>query len=292
MAVWWVFQNKSYERSRDGGYLWAPLLDKAGHKKSHWETMAEVRPGDVVFSCRGRKIVATNVARSEAYLADQPDPLDAEFWEGRGRRVDVAYVDLPKAIAIDDLTDLFPLLMGEQGPLANNGRGKQGYLYPVSPSAARELFNRVGNDVDVDQLIAAAASSKPGQVTTTQISTTARLGQQAFRKAVFEWWDGKCAVTGADLEGLLIASHVIPWRIANDKERLDPANGLLLEARYDRLFDAGLITFSENAQIIISSRLNQENRIRLGLDPTLRLLKRYPETAYYLKFHQEFIFNL
>ena len=34
MAVWWVFQNQSYERSRDGGYIWAPLVDKAGHKKS------------------------------------------------------------------------------------------------------------------------------------------------------------------------------------------------------------------------------------------------------------------
>jgi 5-methylcytosine-specific restriction protein B len=141
MAVWWVFQNKSYERSRDGGYLWAPILDKAGHKKSHWETMAEVRPGDIVFSCRGRRIVATSVARSEAYLADQPNPLDAEFWAGHGRRVDVAYVDLPYAVSIDDLTDLFSLLMGEQGPLASNGRGKQGYLYPVSPSAARELFD-------------------------------------------------------------------------------------------------------------------------------------------------------
>jgi hypothetical protein len=33
MAVWWVFQNESFDRSRKGGYLWAPLLDKAGHKK-------------------------------------------------------------------------------------------------------------------------------------------------------------------------------------------------------------------------------------------------------------------
>ena len=85
MAVWWVFQNKSYDRSRDGGYLWAPLLDKAGHKKSHWETMADVRPGDVVLSCRDRKIVATSIARSAAYIAEQPNPLDVEFWAGRGR---------------------------------------------------------------------------------------------------------------------------------------------------------------------------------------------------------------
>ena len=46
MAVWWVFQNQSYERSRDGGYIWAPLVDKAGHKKSHWEVLQQVQARD------------------------------------------------------------------------------------------------------------------------------------------------------------------------------------------------------------------------------------------------------
>ena len=48
MAVWWVFQNQSYERSRDGGYIWAPLVDKAGHKKSHWEVLQQVQVGDLI----------------------------------------------------------------------------------------------------------------------------------------------------------------------------------------------------------------------------------------------------
>jgi len=65
MAVWWVFQNKSYPRSRSGEYLWTPLFHKAGHKKSHWETMAEVQPGDIVLSSVERKIVATSVTTPE-----------------------------------------------------------------------------------------------------------------------------------------------------------------------------------------------------------------------------------
>ena len=117
MAVWWVFQNESYERSREGGYLWAPLVDKAGHRKSHWETMAEVKSGDVIISCRDRKIVATSVAKSAAYLAEQPDSRDAEFWTGNGRRVDVAYVDLPDEVPLDELADLFPRLQLPGGPL-------------------------------------------------------------------------------------------------------------------------------------------------------------------------------
>ena len=56
MAVWWVFQNDSYERSRDGGYLWAPIADKAGNKKFHWETMTKVVAGDLILSCKNRSI--------------------------------------------------------------------------------------------------------------------------------------------------------------------------------------------------------------------------------------------
>jgi 5-methylcytosine-specific restriction enzyme B len=107
MAVWWVFQNKSYPRSRAGGYLWAPLRDKAGHKKSHWETMAEVQSGDIVLSSVERKIVATSVTKSAAYSSEQPDPQDAEFWAGNGRRVDVAYADLPEPFPVDGNHPLF-----------------------------------------------------------------------------------------------------------------------------------------------------------------------------------------
>ena len=204
--------------------------------------------------------------------------------------MDVAYVDLPREIPIDDLVDLFPMLTGKDGPLASTGRGKQGYLFPVSPRAALALFKRVDHAADVDRLLAAASDATPGRVTTTNVSTVARIGQQTFRKRVVERWDGKCAVTGADIDSLLIASHIIPWRIANDAERLDPANGLLLEARFDRLFDSGLISFDVDAQLLISSRLDIPNRLRLGLDPAMRLSRRYPNTDQYLRFHRELIF--
>jgi len=57
MAVWWVFQNNSYERSRVGGYLWAPLVDKSGNRKSHWETMAQVQPGHLRPTQRSPRVV-------------------------------------------------------------------------------------------------------------------------------------------------------------------------------------------------------------------------------------------
>ena len=120
MAVWWVFQDQSYERSRGGGYIWAPLRDKAGRKKSHWESLNNVQSGDLIFSCNKRRIVATSTAKSQAYESPQPHPDDAKDWIGNGRRVDVTYCDLPVPLKVDDLTDLFPLLHNNIDRLNND----------------------------------------------------------------------------------------------------------------------------------------------------------------------------
>lgn len=291
MAVWWVFQNKSYERSRAGGYLWAPLLDKVGHKKSHWETMAEVQPGDIVLSSVERKIVATSVTKSAAYLSAQPDPQDAEFWAGDGRKVDVAYADLPIPFPVDELSDFFSLLSEEAGPLASDGRGKQGYLFAVQPGVAQQIFDRIGRRVDVDQILASAVEAEgPGPVTTADRTQKVRVGQQKFREGVIKLWGGRCAVTGVSDQRLLIASHVKSWRLSNDKERLDPHNGLLLEAGLDRLFDEGLITFIGTGRIKISSQLSKADREALRLTDDMSLRHLLGKTRDYLIFHDEEIF--
>ncbi|WP_245431366.1 HNH endonuclease signature motif containing protein, partial [Rhodoplanes roseus] len=42
-------------------------------------------------------------------------------------------------------------------------------------------------------------------------------------------------MTGCEVEDVLRASHIKPWRDASDQERLDPRNGLLLSATLDAL---------------------------------------------------------
>ncbi len=64
----------------------------------------------------------------------------------------------------------------------------------------------------------------------------ARIGQGGFmQKLIIKY--GKCRVCGMDDEKLLIASHIKPWAISNDKEKLDDNNGLLLCPNHDALFD-------------------------------------------------------
>ena len=86
----------------------------------------------------------------------------------------------------------------------------------------------------------------------------ARIGQGGFREALLARWGGKCALTGIAVKEALRASHCVPWAKADNAERLSPKNGLLLSATVDALFDAGLITFSEQGDLLSTPRAEDE----------------------------------
>ncbi|MDQ1769958.1 HNH endonuclease [Labilibaculum sp. A4] len=83
-----------------------------------------------------------------------------------------------------------------------------------------------------------------------------RVNQNFFRKMILTNYHSKCAVTGIDLPQLLIASHIIPWA-ENEKERLNPENGICLSALYDKAFDQHLISFDEDYRMILSKNLKE-----------------------------------
>ncbi|WP_071596984.1 HNH endonuclease signature motif containing protein [Niabella aurantiaca] len=70
-------------------------------------------------------------------------------------------------------------------------------------------------------------------------------------------WRFACAVTGYTKHEILIASHIVPWRHANNIERLDVHNGILLSPVYDALFDQHLISFENNGKIILPRAARQ-----------------------------------
>lgn len=81
-----------------------------------------------------------------------------------------------------------------------------------------------------------------------------RRGQSFFRASVLAGHDGKCCITGITSLALLRASHIVPW--SHDQAlRLDPRNGLCLNALHDAAFDRGLITLSEQFELQISAQL-------------------------------------
>ena len=100
---------------------------------------------------------------------------------------------------------------------------------------------------------------------------TSRIGQGYYRKQILMKWKYRCAVTNCAMPEILIASHIVPWRDATDKERLDPENGILLSPNYDALFDRYLISFSDDGIILFSTSLNMEEITKLGIDAKAKI---------------------
>lgn len=78
-----------------------------------------------------------------------------------------------------------------------------------------------------------------------------RVNQHFFRAAVLAAYDSRCCLTGLAVPELLIASHIIPWA-ENTSTRVNPANGLCLNALHDRAFDRGLIAITDDLRVMVS----------------------------------------
>ncbi len=87
--------------------------------------------------------------------------------------------------------------------------------------------------------------------------TLQRRGQSFFRAAVLAAHDGKCCITAITSGALLRASHIVPWS-RDPALRLDPRNGLCLNALHDAALDRGLITLTERFELKVSRRLKDE----------------------------------
>jgi putative restriction endonuclease len=114
-----------------------------------------------------------------------------------------------------------------------------------------------------DAAAAAGPGGDPGRTEREQI-ILARDGQGRFRADLISIWE-KCPITGVARPDLLRASHIKPWRVSDDAERLDPDNGLLLAVHLDALFDKGLITFEDDGGMRISTELDDAERRAIGL---------------------------
>lgn len=87
-----------------------------------------------------------------------------------------------------------------------------------------------------------------------------RINQEVFREIVIVNYEGKCAITGIDIQPLLLASHIVPWS-KNKEERLNPENGICLSAFYDRAFDKGYIGVNEKYEVLVSSHLKGKEHV-------------------------------
>lgn len=120
----------------------------------------------------------------------------------------------------------------------------------------------------------------------------ARVGQGAFRQGLIARWKG-CSVTGCSKEEMLVASHIKPWSSCETAaERLGTSNGLLLTPNLDRAFDRGLISFDDEYQMVVSTKVAGGHRLQLGITGgSLRMDGRVSDLLPYLAWHRQHRFD-
>ncbi|WP_156349624.1 MULTISPECIES: McrB family protein [unclassified Mycobacterium] len=137
-SIWWVNQGTSYAKGRDGGFLWAPMLDKTGRPQHHWETMDEVREGDVVLHYSNGSLRAVSHVTAAARPA--PNPLGGEAWREDGRLVETQYKELNEPVAVAAIDESARIRQG--APFTVSGSVQQGYLFRLQGDFVNELALR------------------------------------------------------------------------------------------------------------------------------------------------------
>lgn len=129
-------------------------------------------------------------------------------------------------------------------------------------------------------------------VKASQIVKRGRDGQQKFRQKLLEQCP-YCPFTKVTDDRLLIASHIKPWAVASEKERVDPYNGFMFTPTYDYLFDKGFITFTEDRKVHVSPFLSSHTCGLLGLKEGefVQLLPMDTQRIRYLEFHRRSVFK-
>lgn len=124
-----------------------------------------------------------------------------------------------------------------------------------------------------------------------------RVNQSFFRKAILASYNSTCCITGLKQPELLIAGHIMPWSL-DEKNRLNPRNGILINALHDKAFEIGLITIDQSLKIQVSSVLHKQKNNPAIQDHFLRYVgkpivepSRFLPDVSFLKYHNDNVFQ-
>jgi len=128
------------------------------------------------------------------------------------------------------------------------------------------------------------------------IQTTARVGQDFFRRTVLSSYNATCCISGLKVPKLLVASHIVPWRF-DPKNRLNPQNGLCLSTLHDRVFDLGIITIDEAMNVRLSKRYTSHkdtffvNAVCAFNGKPIRFPEKFGPSQEFLEYHRSHVFE-
>jgi hypothetical protein len=306
---WWVNQNQTFSEEVGGGFMWSPKTNANGARNQYYDNMTVVQPGDVVFSFCDTRIKAIGRVTSTAQTQPKPE-FRTESWSASpdGWLVETDFVELDNQIRpkdhIEKIRDFLP---SKYSPLQWNGNGIQSvYLTSVPTEMATVLIQLIGSEVadridylvDVANVLERPADDKDAQIIErTDIGPVDRIrllrsrrGQGVFKRNVM-LYENACRVTQVSDIHHLRASHIKPWSVSTDHEKLSGSNGLLLSPHIDHLFDHGWISFGDREEILVSKGLTPGLTSAWGIDLDHKVGRFTDAQSEFLEFHRVEVFK-
>jgi hypothetical protein len=287
---WWVNHKQTWRQEIEGQYLWSPKTNSNGARNEFYNNMRRASPGDLVLSYADQQIRYVGRVAEFAFSAPKREEFGTvgAYWNHDGWLLPVYWTKLVPPIRPKSLMDrLRPLLPARYSPInpATGGGNQAAYLAEISQSlfdavVSHTVFDLAllarggSNSLSYDSVIEMVEDAIERRIaddlmlddTTRQSVITARRGQGLFRSNV-EKLEIACRLTGITNPSLLRASHIKPWRACETaQERLDGMNGLLLTPDADHLFDRGFISFLDEGEVMVSTRVDRDDLRRLGFD--------------------------
>jgi len=160
---------------------------------------------------------------------------------------------------------------------------------------ARRLREKFGGPYEMEKADKETLEAPRGP-SEREVIRKSRIHQSLFRDAILSSYELTCCITGLRISDVLVASHIVPGSVS-EPLRTDPRNGLCLSATFDRLFDRGLLTISEDFKVIISESLQAANDKQIATlicsyhgAPMIRPHRFLPEQAH-LDWHRSNVFH-
>lgn len=124
-----------------------------------------------------------------------------------------------------------------------------------------------------------------------------RVNQAFFRSSILASYNNTCCITGLQQPEFLIAGHIKPWSL-DEKNRLNPQNGIAINPLHDKAFERGLMTITTDFKIKISPKLLKDRKSKSIEDYFLKhenqdiiLPSRFLPDTEFLKYHNDVCFQ-
>jgi len=130
--------------------------------------------------------------------------------------------------------------------------------WDILPYESEKLLAKFENTT-IEKLNHIPENELPKDGKTREQIVKVRVNQSFFRSSILASYNNTCCITGIQQTELLIAGHIKPWGI-DEKNRLNPQNGIAINGLHDKAFETGLITITPDYKIKVSSILAKQNK--------------------------------